>query len=94
MLALITFGFGVYVGLHFNVLALLPLSFLGAGALVATSWSSGQDLHEGMLLLILPAIALQAGFMIGLSARDAYRHLLVRFNLATKTRLIRRLLRQ
>src|SRR5476651_334167 len=31
MFALLACGFGVYVGLHFNVLVLLPLSFLGAG---------------------------------------------------------------
>jgi hypothetical protein len=31
MLPILACGAGIYVGLHFNVLALLPLSILGAG---------------------------------------------------------------
>jgi hypothetical protein len=88
MLMLVACCLGTYVGLHFSILALLPLSFLGAGALVASSWSSGPDLSESLMVSILPAFTLQAGYMIGLSARGAYCHFLVRFN-DTQSRLVK-----
>jgi uncharacterized protein YacL len=86
MLALLACGFGVYIGLHLNVLVLLPLSFLGAGAFIFSSWSSGQPFPESFVLLILPLIALQAGYIIGLTARDAYGQLRARFNIAQSKR--------
>jgi hypothetical protein len=87
MLAILACGFGIYVGLHFNVLVLLPLSFLGAGAFVASSWSSGHMFSESLVALIMPLFALQAGYMVGLTARDAYGHLRARFNIPQSKRV-------
>jgi hypothetical protein len=84
MLALLVFGFGIYTGLHFNVLALLPLSFLGAGAFI---FSSGYAFSESFVLLLLPLFALQAGYMIGLTARNAYGHLRARVSMAQSKRV-------
>jgi hypothetical protein len=36
MLLLIACGAGIYLGLHFNILVLLPFSILGAGALLVS----------------------------------------------------------
>ena len=41
MLMLIACGAGVYLGLHFNVLGLLPLSLLWAGAFIFSSMVIG-----------------------------------------------------
>ena len=71
MLPLIACGVGIYVGLHFNVLALLPLSVLGAGAYVVTAWSNGQSLLSSMAAVILPIIAVQVGYFIGVTTRPA-----------------------
>lgn len=87
MLALLVFGFGIYTGLHFNVLALLPLSFLGAGAFIFSSWSSGYAVSESVVSLLLPILALQAGYMIGLTGRNAYSHLRTRVNIAQSKRV-------
>jgi hypothetical protein len=87
MLALLVFGFGIYTGLHFNVLALLPLSFLGAGAYIFSSRSSGYAFSESFVLLLLPLFALQAGYMIGLTARNAYGHLRARVTIAQSKRI-------
>ena len=81
MLPLIACGVGIYVGLHFNVLALLPLSVLGAGAYVVTAWSNGQGLLNGLIAVILPIIAVQVGYFIGVTTRPAYLHLRSRINI-------------
>jgi hypothetical protein len=81
MLLLITCGVGIYVGLHFNVLALLPLSVLGAGAYMVTAWSNGQGLLSSMAAVILPIIAVQVGYFLGVTTRPAYSHLRSRINI-------------
>ena len=81
MLPLIACGVGIYVGLHFNVLALLPLSVLGAGAYVVTAWSNGQGLLNSLIAVILPIIAVQVGYFIGVTTRPAYLHLRSRINI-------------
>jgi hypothetical protein len=74
ILPLLACGAGVYLGLYFNLLALLPFSVLGAGAyLLSASWSSDQSFFQSAWSLLLPIISLQAGYMLGLTARDAYR---------------------
>jgi hypothetical protein len=87
MLALLVCGFGIYTGLHFTVLALLPLSFLGAGAFIFSSWSSGYAFSDSFVSLLLPLFALQAGYMIGLTARNAYGHFHARVNIAQSKRV-------
>ena len=73
ILPLLACGAGVYLGLYFNLLALLPFSVLGGGAYLLSAWSSGQSFVQSAWSLVLPIISLQAGYMIGLTARDAYR---------------------
>ena len=81
MLPLIACGVGIYVGLHFNVLALLPLLVLGAGAYIVTAWSNGHGLLSSMAAVILPIIAVQVGYFLGVTARPAYAQLLSRLNI-------------
>ena len=81
MLPLITCGAGIFVGLHFNILALLPLSVLGAGAYIVTSWSNGHGLLSSMAAMLLPIVAVQVGYFVGLTTRPAYLHLRSRFNI-------------
>ena len=48
MLPILACGAGIYVGLHFNILALLPLSVLGAGAYIVSAWADGQGLLDSL----------------------------------------------
>lgn len=86
MLPLLACAAGIYVGLHFNVLAVLPLSVLGAGAYVVSAWSSGQGLLNSLIAVILPVIAVQVGYFLGLTTRPAYLHLRSRFNIRQSER--------
>jgi steroid 5-alpha reductase family enzyme len=77
MLPALACGAG-YLGLYFNLLALLPFSALGAGAYLLSAWSSGQSLFDSAWNLSLAIISIQAGYMLGLTARDPYRQILER----------------
>jgi hypothetical protein len=87
MLLIIACGAGIYLGLHFNILVLLPFSILGAGALVFSSWWSEQSWFESAGVLLAALISAQAGFMLGLKARGSYGQLLARLNIGQSTRI-------
>jgi steroid 5-alpha reductase family enzyme len=70
---------GVFLGLHFKVLALLALSVLGAGVFIVAAWSADQNFADTVVNLIFGVISLHAGYMLGLTAREPYA-LLVRLN--------------
>jgi hypothetical protein len=81
MLPILACGAGIYVGLHFNILALLPLSMLGAGAYIVSAWANGQGLLDGLAAVALPIITVQLGYFLGLTTRPAYLHLRSRLNI-------------
>jgi hypothetical protein len=87
MLLLIACGAGIYLGLHFNILVLLPFSVLGAVAFIFSSWSSEQSLLDSAGVLLVPLVSVQAGFMLGLTARETYGQLLARLNLGQSKRI-------
>lgn len=86
MLALLACGAGLFLGLNFNILALLPVSVLGAGAYIVTSMFAGASLFQSACLVIIPLIAVQLGYFAGLTARDAYKQLRVRLKLGQSGR--------
>jgi hypothetical protein len=87
MLPILACCAGIYVGLHFNILALLPLSVLGAGAYLVSAWANGQGLLDGLAVIALPVIAVQAGYFLGLTTRPAYMHLRSRLNIRHSERV-------
>jgi nitric oxide reductase large subunit len=87
MLPLLACGAGIYIGLHFNILALLPFSILGAGAYMVSSWAAGQSLFDSAAVLLVPMILIQAGYMLGLTARETYGQLLARLNIGQSKRI-------
>ena len=87
MLPLLACGAGIYLGFHFNILALLPFTALGAGAYVFSSWQAGQSLFDSAGALLFPIILVQAGYMIGLTAREFYARLLARLHIGQSERI-------
>ena len=81
MLTLLACAAGLYVGLHFNILALLPFSVFGAGALIVSSWSAGQPVLDSIGMVILPLLAVQVGYFLGLTAREPYANLVARLKI-------------
>ena len=73
---------GVLLGLTFNVFVLFPVTI--AGALAYLFLSQGQGLGAAILI---PAVSLQAGYIIGLTGRDAFGQILARLNIAHSKRV-------
>jgi hypothetical protein len=87
MLPLLACAAGIYLGLHFNILVVLPFSILGAGAFIVSGWASGQSFVESASILLFPMILVQAGYMLGLTARETYGQLLARMNIGQSRRI-------
>lgn len=87
MLLLTACGAGIYLGLHFNILVLLPFAILGVGTFIVSSWSSEQSLFDSACVLLVFLISVQAGYMLGLTARGAYGLLLARLNIGQSKRI-------
>ncbi len=71
---------GIYIGLYFDILALVPLFTLGAGFLVLTGWVVGADLAGLAKQLVAPLVCLQFGYVGGIWSRDSYAKFLRRVN--------------
>jgi hypothetical protein len=87
MLPLLACIAGIYLGLHFNILVLLPFSILGAGAYFFSPWTAGHSFLDSAGLLVLPMISVQAGYMLGLTARESYGQLRARLNIGLSKRI-------
>ncbi|WP_065751163.1 hypothetical protein [Bradyrhizobium paxllaeri] len=81
MLPILACVAGIYVGLHFNILALLPLTVLGAAAYIVSAWANGQGLLDSITAVLLPILTVQVGYFLGLTSRPAYFHLRSRLNI-------------
>jgi len=82
MPSLVVFGVSVYLGLNFNIVVLLPFSALAGGTVFLLSGST-----DSLTLLTFTLISIQAGYMVGLTAREIYGQLRVRLNIGQTKRI-------
>ncbi len=75
---------GIYLGLYFNVFILLPILLIEFAAVTLMAWSSYGP-HDNLGLMLLVFVSTQAGYMIGLTGRDAYRQVVARLGSAQST---------
>jgi hypothetical protein len=78
---------GIFLGLLFNVLILLPVSLIGSAIFIFLNLSSGLSLYANLGDLLFPLILGQSGYMLGLTCRDTYGHILARFHAAQSDRI-------
>jgi len=69
---------GIFFGLYYRFLVLIPLTLAAAIACSATALLQGHGAFSTLLAVILPAIGLQGGYMIGLTSRDFVGQFLAR----------------
>jgi hypothetical protein len=68
-LTIVSFIFGVVLGLRFKALALVPAMVLILISVVAAALAEGADLWRPLGAISLTLVALQAGFFAGAFAR-------------------------
>ena len=76
---------GVFIGLNFKAAVLFPLILLGAAAYAVLSIEQGGGATT--LAIVIAAVSLQCGYMIGLTGRDLFAQVLTRLNLVQSKRV-------
>jgi hypothetical protein len=87
MLLLMVCIAGFFLGLYFRVLVLLPATLIGSAIFVFANSSSGLGFYSSLGDLLLLLISGQASYMLGLTGRDAYGHILARFHAVQSNRI-------
>jgi hypothetical protein len=76
---------GILLGLIFNVAILLPVTLVGALAYAVVS--AGQNPGAIALAIVILAVAVQAGYVIGLTCRDLFAQILARLHVVQSKRV-------
>lgn len=69
---------GVFFGLYYKFLVLVPITLAAAIASSAAALWAGHSAWSALLAITLPAVGLQGGYMIGLTSRDFLGQILPR----------------
>lgn len=69
---------GVFLGLYYKFLVLIPITLAAAIASSAAALWAGHSAWSALLAIMLPAVGLQGGYMIGLTGRDFLGQILAR----------------
>lgn len=77
---------GIYFGLYHGFLVLVPLTLLAMLASSAVSAWQGHPISGDLLAIVIPAIGLQGGYMIGLTGRDFLGQFISRLRAAAPSR--------
>ena len=78
---------GIFLGLYYNLLVLVPLTLAAALVFSAAALWQGQTVSAALFAVVLPAIGLQGGYMTGLTSRDILSQFLSRLNAAQSKRV-------
>jgi hypothetical protein len=71
---------GIFLGLQHQILVLIPVTMGAAITFSIATMLDGQNVSSSLLAAIIPALALQGGYMIGVTGRDPIRQILARFS--------------
>jgi hypothetical protein len=86
-LLIVTCMAGVFFGLYYNFLVLIPLTLAAAATCGSAALFHDQSISSALLAIVIPAVGLQGGYMIGLTGRDLFDQLLARFSGAESKRV-------
>jgi len=78
---LIVAGFaGIFFGLHHQFWVLIPVTLGAAITCSLAAMLDGQSVLSSLVAILIPAVALQGGYMIGMTGRDPIHQLLARIS--------------
>jgi hypothetical protein len=73
-------GGGVFFGLYYNFLILIPVTLVAMIVCSASALLGGYSMPSALFATIIPTIGLQGGYMVGVTGRDLFAQLLIRLN--------------
>jgi hypothetical protein len=65
---------GIFFGLYYKFFILVPFTLAAAIASSVVALWVGHSVWTGLLEIVVPAVGLQGGYMIGLTSRDLLGH--------------------
>lgn len=77
---------GIYLGLYYSFLVLVPLTLTAMLTSGAVSAWQDQPMSGALLAILIPAIGIQGGYMIGLTGRDLLGQFISRLRAAAPSR--------
>jgi hypothetical protein len=80
-------GAGFFFGLYYNFLVLVPITLAAAIMCGASAMLTGASAVSTLFAIIIPAVGLQGGYMIGLTSREFFSQVLARMNGAQSNRV-------
>jgi hypothetical protein len=69
---------GVFFGLYYKFVVLIPLTLAAAITCSTASLLHGQTISAALFAIVVTAVGLQGGYMIGLTSRDLLHQFLSR----------------
>ena len=78
---------GIFLGLYCNFLIVIPLTLAVTFASGVGAVSQGHTILEALLGVVISAVSLQGGYMIGLTSRDFLGQVLSRLHVAPSKRI-------
>lgn len=78
---------GIFFGFYYNFLVLIPLTLAAAVTCSAAAVLQGQTISAALFAIVIPAIGLQGGYMIGLTSRELLSQFIARLNMAHSKRI-------
>ena len=87
MLPLLACVAGIFLGLNFRVLILLPTSVVFAAIFIFHNMASDLRFYAHIGDLLVPLILAQAGYMLGLVGRETYAQIMARFQAPQSNRI-------
>jgi hypothetical protein len=69
---------GIFLGLHQRILVLIPVTLGAAIVCSLVAMFDGLSFVSSLVALVMPAVALQGGYMIGMTGRDPIHQILIR----------------
>lgn len=83
-LLVVAFFAGIFLGLYYQFLVLIPITLAAALTSSVVALFSGGSVLHALFALIVPVIALQSGYIAGLTGRDFMAPRPARSNLQSK----------
>jgi hypothetical protein len=85
MLIILASLVGILIGLNFRASMLIPACLIGAAAYTTLSIEHGFGANA--VAILVAAVAVQGGYMIGLTGRDMFAQILTRLNIVQSKRV-------